>query len=281
MKVIVTGGAGFIGSQIADRLVEEGHQVCVVDNLSSGKRDNVHKDAVFYKVDITDRKFEKVVAFERPEVIIHHAAQVNVSRSLQDPIFDAQVNILGTLNVLNSAKLYGVRKIVYATSPVGISKHTVIHYLEMFRELYKLDFTALCYSNVYGPRQDHTSEGGVVAIFSHKLLSGEVPFIFGDGEQSRDFVYVEDVVRANLLALTEASGETINICTETELTVNELYAKIRDITGSNVDAVYQPQRPGEIQTSSMSNVKARKLLNWKPKVSIDDGLRQTIDFIRS
>ena len=301
-KVLVTGGAGFIGSHIADKLIAEGHQVCVVDNLSTGKRDNVNKDALFYRVDITDRKFEKVVAFERPEVIIHHAAQVDVSKSLTDSIFDAQVNILGALNVLNSAKMYGVRKVIYAASAAeygspaeipltedspkkpmsayGISKHTVIHYLEMYKELFDLDFTALRYSIVYGPRQDHNGEGGVVAIFSAKLLAEEAPFIFGDGGQTRDFVYVGDVADANFLALTEASGQTINISTNTEISINKLFAKMREFAGGTIEPVYQPQRAGEILRSRMTNAKAKKILGWEPQVTLNEGLKNTIEYFK-
>ena len=245
--MLVTGGAGFIGSHVVDALIEEGHSVVVIDDLSSGKREHVHHDAKFHQLDIRSPDLEGVFAEERPEVVNHHAAQVDVRVSMADPIFDADVNILGSLNLLECARSHGVEKLIYASTggavygqpaylpcdedhpvepicPYGISKLAVEHYLYLYRQSYGLEYTILRYANVYGPRQDPFGEGGVVAIFARQMVEGEQVVINGSGEQERDFVYVDDVVRANLVAMERGDGETYNLGRGVGTSVNELFA---------------------------------------------------------
>ncbi|MFD0697141.1 NAD-dependent epimerase/dehydratase family protein [Paenibacillus sp. GCM10027628] len=297
MKILVTGGAGFIASHVTDELIAEGHQVAVVDNLSTGKSENLNEHAAFYHVDISDQQLEDVFEQFQPEVVIHHAAQIDVKFSMQDPIRDSNINIIGSLQVLELSRKYNVRKIIYASSaavygapeflgitelhPIkpqscyGISKHTFEHYLEVYSQLYGLDYTILRYANVYGLRQDPKGEGGVISIFIDKLLARKNPFIHGDGEQTRDFIYVKDVVQANLCALTKGSRLAINIGTNTQTSINQLFSLLCDLSKINMEPVYQASRQGDIQHSRLDNNLAAKCLDWRPNYSLMDGLAET------
>lgn len=299
MKVLVTGGAGFIGSHIVDALVEEEHEVCIIDNLSTGRRENLNDAARFYNIDIRDKGVLDIFKLERFDVVIHEAAQVSVVRSLNDIDLDTTSNIVGSIRVLECARLTGVKKVIYAASaamygnpqylpidekhprgpisPYGISKYTVHHYLEFYRESYGLDFTELVYANVYGPRQDASGEGGVVAIFVDSLVSGKIPKIYGDGEQTRDFIYVGDVARANLAALTRGSGEVCNVSWGEETSINTLFNTVRAAAGVNVEPEYMAFRPGDIRRSCLCNERIRDVLAWQPIVELEQGIGKTFE----
>ncbi len=268
MKVLVTGGAGFIGSHIVDRLVQEGYEVIVVDDLSAGKRKNVNRAARFYKADIRGRWLERVFRKERPAVVSHHAAQINVRRSVEDPVADADINILGMLNVLQNSVTYGVRKVIFASSggavygepeklpvpethplkpssPYGITKAVGEEYLRYFMGASGLQYVCLRYANVYGPRQDPNGEAGVVGIFTQKMLTGEQPVINGNGRQTRDFVNVDDVVEANLAALTKTARGAYNVGTGQETSVNELFRILAKLINPAAREVHGPAKKGE------------------------------------
>lgn len=303
MKFLVTGGAGFIGSHLVDRLIQEGHQVIVVDNLSTGKKKNIHRDAVFYKVDILSDRLERVFQKEKPEVVSHHAAQMDVRRSVADPSFDAKSNIIGLLNLLECAVRNGTRRITFASSggaiygdqqifpapeehptrplsPYGVSKLSSEHYLYYYQKVCGLEYTALRYSNVYGPRQDPFGEAGVVAIFTQKLLKGEQPIINGNGMQTRDYVFVEDVIEANMAVLHSPTNDTFNVGTGKETSVNQLFRYLLDITAANVKEIHGPEKKGEQIRSSLDCQKIHKVLDWEPRVSLQDGLAKTVDYFR-
>jgi UDP-glucose 4-epimerase len=303
MKVLVTGGAGFIGSHIVDRLVEEGHNVVVVDDLSTGKRKNVNRAANLYKLDVQSGRLERVFRNERPNVVLHLAAQVSVRRSVDDPVFDAQVNVLGTMNVLHQAVHHGTRKVVFSSSggaiygeqdtypapeshvtnpisPYGISKLCGEHYLSYFQRISGIQTVSLRYGNVYGPRQDPEGEAGVVAIFIQKMLNNEQPIINGNGRQTRDFVYVDDIVEANLAAMGQESQGTYNVGTGTETSVNELFRMLAGITGTSSKEVHGPAKSGEQMRSVVDPSKIKQELNWDPKVDLAEGLKRTVDFFR-
>ena len=297
MKVLVTGGAGFIGSHLVDEALEEGYDVVTIDNLNNGKLENLNKDAKFYKVDIVDiDNLSLVFEKEKPDYIIHLAAQISLRESLKNPIYDAEQNILGSINILECCRKFNVKKVVYASSaavygfpkylpvdekhpinpfsPYGVSKHTVEHYLQYYHENFEIDYIVLRYSNVYGERQDPLGEAGVIAIFIDKLKKGERPIIFGDGEQTRDFIYAKDVVEANLLALEkETENKVFNISTNTETSVNELFKKIKEIMNSNINPTYEKPIK-EVRNIRLDNSLAEKELNWKPKVELNEGLKK-------
>lgn len=294
MKVLVTGGAGFIGSHIAELLLARGDQVVVVDNLRTGKLANLPSQVTFYHEDITQPLLDGIFRKEKPQVVIHQAAQVSVPRSVADPKLDTQINLAGTINVLEAAKNNGVQKVVFASSaavygepqylpideehpisvqsPYGLAKHTVERYLALYHALYGLEYTVLRYANVYGPRQDGQGEGGVVAIFAHCLSTGLVPTIFGSGEQTRDFVFVQDVAAANVAATTRAAGQTLNISTNQAISVNHLYEKMAESWGVDSPAKRGPSRAGDIEHSILNNAKACQALDWSPKCSLEKGL---------
>lgn len=305
MRVLVTGGAGFIGSNTVDRLVAEGHEVSVVDNLVTGFREQVHPRAHFHEVDITDDAgLAAVFAAERPEAVIHLAAQMDVRVSTREPAYDAKVNILGSLNVIQCSLAAGTRKIVYASSggaiygepgylPVredhpiqplsqyGVTKHTVEHYLFLYAHQEGLRYTALRYANVYGPRQNPSGEAGVIAIFTRSLLLSLPCRIFGDGEQTRDYVYVGDVVAANLMALTAADNEALHIGCGVETSVNDLHRQLSLVCGSQRPAQHEPERPGEVLRISLDPSLAAERLGWRPKVALLEGLEQTVEYLRA
>ena len=297
MKILVTGGAGFIASHLVDRLIDEGHSVVVVDNLSAGRYENVNKSATFYKIDICDfTALELIFKKERPEVVNHHAAQVNVRKSVDTPMYDANVNILGSLNLCELSRKFQVKKFIYAstggavygepkslpvkeTCPVepisqyGVSKHTVEHYLYIFYKLYGLNFTVLRYPNVYGPRQSPHGEAGVIAIFSEQILKNKRPTIFGDGSKTRDYVYVGDIITANMTVLNNSGhGEIYNLGWGREITDYEVFETVRRSLLSNIEPIFGQKRPGEIEHISLDSSKATKALRWKPKITFEEGV---------
>ncbi len=300
MEVLVTGGAGFIGSNIVDGLIEAGHQVIVVDNLSTGKKENLNEQAEFYNLDLRDQKLKEVFKENEISHVIHHAAQIDVQHSINDPLFDAQNNILSTINLLECCKAYNVKKIIYASSaavygepdylpvdeehpikamsPYGISKHTPEHYIKMYNDLYNLKYTIFRYANVYGPRQDPKGEGGVVSIFVYKMQAEERPVIFGDGQQTRDFIYVADLVKANLMALDQGDNVLINISTQSRDSVNDLVDYLNQILPYNLEPIYKEARKGDIRHSSLANTRAKELLDWTPDYDFKSGLKQTVNY---
>jgi len=303
LNILVTGGAGFIGSHVADAYISAGHRVIIVDDLSIGVVENVNPKARFYKIDIRDKELDKVFQDEKIDVVNHHAAQMDVRRSVADPTFDASVNIIGTLNILENCLKYGVRKIIFAStggavygeqdyfpadenhptrplSPYGITKLAVEKYLFYYQAVHGINYVILRYTNVYGPRQNPHGEAGVVAIFTSKLLKGEQPIINGDGKQTRDYVYVGDVVRANLLALDYNSSDTFNVCTGIETDVNTLFKKLNAIVGTNSAEYHGPAKAGEQLRSVCDYQKIRRTLGWEPQVTLDDGLRKTVEFFK-
>jgi UDP-glucose 4-epimerase len=303
MRILVTGGAGFIGSHIVDAFVAAGHQVAVVDNLNTGKLANLNPAASFFQVDIRDaaslaQVFEQV----QPEVISHQAALADVRGSLREPDVYAEVNVIGSIRLLEQARLHGVRKVIYASTggavygepeyvpvredhainpldPYGASKHAVEHYLFLYRHNFGLDYASLRYPNVYGPRQDPHGEAGVVAIFTGKMLAGEPCTINGDGTQQRDFVYVGDVARANLLAATNGSG-IYNIGSGVGTDVNAIFAGLKQAAGYTQDALYGPAKLGEVYKIYLDAAKARAELGWESTVSVVDGLRRTVEYFQ-
>ena len=302
-KILVTGGAGFIGSHVVDRLLELGHEVAVVDDLTSGRAANLSPAAKFYDTDIAGPALDDVLRAERPEVVCHYAAQISVPQSMRDPVADAGTNILGSLNLLQSCVRNGVRKVVYTSSggaiygeprylpcdeahPVnplsfyGASKYAVEKYLYVYRLEHGLDYTALRLGNVYGPRQDPTGEAGVVAIFAQAMLEGRPITIFGTGEQERDFVYVRDVVEASVAALDKGGGESYNIATGTGTSINRIYELLKEGAGYAGEASHGPARPGDVFRIYLDVAKAREGLGWEPRYSLEDGLRETLQWFR-
>ncbi len=304
MKILITGGAGFIASQIQDAYLQAGHDVVVVDDLSHGRRENLDPRAKFYQVDIRSPELERIIAAEKPEVVSHHAAQMEVKRSVDDPIFDAEVNVLGGLRVLKSAVDAGARKIVFSSSggtvygeqqvfpateehstdplsPYGVTKLTFEKYLKFFHVQYGLEYVCLRYANIYGPRQDPHGEAGVVAIFAQRLLAGKAPVIYGSGTNTRDYVYVGDVVDANVRALGQVPSGAYNIGTATETDVLTLVRILKELTGSRLEAQHGPARPGEQLRSSLSARLAAEKLGWTPRMALHDGLARTVEFFRA
>ncbi|MHB8781213.1 MAG: SDR family NAD(P)-dependent oxidoreductase [Candidatus Geothermincolia bacterium] len=312
MKVTVTGGAGFIGSNLTDALLERGHNVVVVDNLSTGRFENLLnvKDAArekrfaFFHMDIRDPAVAVAIKEQEVDAVIHLAAQMDVRNSVADPVNDAEINIIGTINLLRLCTQAGVKKFIntssggciygepetfpvkedapkWATSPYGVSKNAADLYIRYFSQAYGMDFTTLALANVYGPRQNPFGEAGVVAIFGGKMLAAETPLIFGNGDQTRDFVYVGDVVDAYIRALESGSGELINIGTCQETSVNELYRLIQELTAFEEPPEYMPERAGELFRTCLAIGKAEKVLGWTPSTSMRQGLEKTLDWLRT
>ncbi|HLA98600.1 MAG TPA: NAD-dependent epimerase/dehydratase family protein [Anaerolineales bacterium] len=304
MKVLVTGGAGFIGSHVVDAYLEDGYEVVIVDDLSTGRLANINPGAKFIQMDICDPRLSEVFERERPDYVNHHAAQMDVRRSMVEPLFDAQVNVVGSLNLLECSRKYAVKRFVYISTggavygepeylpcdeahpiqpicPYGASKHTVEHYLYMYAFNYSLEYTVLRYPNVYGPRQDPYGEAGVVAIFCGQMLKEEQVVINGDGEQRRDFVYVGDCARANLLALTVPHPSGIfNLGSGRGTTVNAIFCELKAITGYSRDAQHGPEKLGETRTIYLDARKAREELSWAPQVGLREGLELTVEYFR-
>lgn len=306
MKILVTGGAGFIASHIVDAYIGLGHDVVVFDNLSTGRIEFINKKAKFYQLDITDRKaVKKVLGKEKPVVINHHAAQISVRNSVDDPVNDCQINLVGLLNLLEEGRVNGLKKIITASSggvvygeaeviptpenyvplkplsPYGVSKLASEYYLYFYHRIYGIPYVALRYSNVFGPRQNPHGEAGVVAIFSQKLLNQEIPVINGDGRQTRDYVFVEDVVVANVSALKiDATGE-YNIGTSRETDVNQLFKLIKSAVGTHILATHGKPKAGEQKRSCLNNSKAKKYLKWLPRYTLEQGLAKTVEYFKS
>lgn len=305
LRILVTGGAGFIGSHVVDIYKSQGHAVAVLDDLSHGKRENVPADVPLYRVNMCDsHDVVNVFSQFQPEVLNHHAAQIDVRKSVADPAYDAYINIIGSLNLFQLCLQFGIKKVIFAStggaiygqqesfparedhptkplSPYGIAKLTVETYLSFYRTQHRLNAVCLRYANVYGPRQDPLGEAGVVAIFSHKLLAGDQPFINGDGKQTRDYVYVGDVAKSNLLALNYDESDTFNIGTGIETDVNGLYSLLNEIIGTEMKPMHGPALSGEQRRSSIDASKAEACLGWKPTKSLLEGLGKTVDSIRS
>ena len=305
MKILVTGAAGFIASHVADAYVGAGNEVVILDDLSRGAKRNVNPKARFYQCDIRDREaVESIFLAEKPGIVNHHAAQMDVRRGVREPHFDAQVNILGSLNVIESAVAHGARRFIYAATagagygepkqipvpenypinpitPYGISKHTVEHYLFTFQFLYGLQYVVLRYGNVYGPRQSSRGEAGVFAIFSEQMLSGIQPAIYGDGQKVRDYVFVSDVVRANVAALANGTNEIFNIGSGVATKDFEIFEQVRNLLGkTEIQPQYVPRRPGEIDRISLDISKAARLLDWAPQVPLDEGAQRTVRYFQ-
>jgi UDP-glucose 4-epimerase len=305
MRIVVTGGAGFIGSHIVDAFCDEGHEVVVVDSLWShggGRRENIPDGVSFVHMDIRDDGIGRIFSEFKPEIVCHHAAQHSVAIGMRDPKLDANVNVIGMLNVLDAAVKAGTRKVIFASSaatygdvdampvdesspqhpvsPYGITKMVTEHYLRFFQSEHGLDYTALRYGNVYGPRQDPNGEAGVIAIFLGKFLQKQGVRIDWDGEQTRDYVYVGDVVRANVAALTRGSGEIYAIGAGKKTSVNQVYQAIVEVTGFEAPITRAPRRPGDAREVYFNPAKAMRELGWEARVSLIDGMRKTYDYFR-
>ena len=303
-KILITGGAGFIGSHVADGYLACGHEVVVVDDLSTGHRRNLPDRARFYEADLTDGdELALILQSEKPEIVNHHAAQKSVRMSVEDPAEDARINIIGSLRLLELSRRVGVRKVLFSStggaiygeatqiptpeeypawpvSPYGVAKLSVEHYLFYYAEQFGLPSVVLRYANVYGPRQDPHGEAGVVAIFGERLLAGQETVIYGDGEQTRDYVYVADLVRANVAALGDAVRGTFNIGTGVETTVNELYRQLLAVMGQERPARAAPPRAGEQRRSAVDIRKAAREMDWRPEVTLREGLARTVAYFK-
>ncbi len=311
MRILVTGGAGFIGSHVVDRYIENGHEVTVVDNLMTGKRENVNGDARFLEMDVQDPELNEVFANGRFDVVNHHAAQIDVRVSVSDPMKDARINVLGFLNIMENVRRHNVGRTVIVSSggviygetpgdpatevflkrpfsPYGVTKYASELYLFYYHRVHDIKGVTLRYSNVYGPRQDPFGEAGVVAIFSKNLHRGEALTIYGDGEQERDYVFVRDVVNANMVvteAELEDTVETVddmafNVGTGIPSTVNQLAALMKEIAGSDTSPVYAPERPGELLRNYLDYTRLKNTLGWEPGVTFRDGLEETYNWFR-
>jgi UDP-glucose 4-epimerase len=304
MKVLVTGGAGFIGSHVADRLLSAGHEVVILDDLSTGHVEHLNPAARFYQMDIQSPWLDELFKIERPEAVLHEAAQASVRRSVEDPGFDASVNVLGTVTLLQASVRHGVRRFLFAStggalygdadviptpedyptlpvSPYGASKLATEVYLRTFHALHGLSYAALRYANVYGPRQDPHGEAGVVAIFARRLLSGETARINGDGKQTRDFVYVGDVSEANARALTSDAVGSFNVGTGVETDINTIFQLLKRLAGNNQAEVHGPPMPGEQRRSVIDARKIEKVMGWRPQTSLEAGLDATVRYFRA
>lgn len=306
MKILVTGGAGFIGSHVVDEYIKAKHEVAVIDNLSTGNFENINPRAKFYKTDIKNHhNLDRIFKQFKPDIVNHHAAQAEVRRSIDDPLFDAHTNIIGGLNILHCCIKYKIKKIIYANtggalygqvparllpvkenfpikpeSPYGMSKFAFENYLDLYSRLYGLKYTSLRYANIYGPRQNPLGEAGVVAIFGGLMLAGKTPKIFGDGRQTRDYLYVGDVARANLTALKKGANQKINLGTGIETNVNRLYRLIAAEANFKVKPIRAPAVKGELRRAAQDFTLAKKILNWQPKTALTEGIKKTVEYIR-
>ncbi|MEM4368526.1 MAG: SDR family NAD(P)-dependent oxidoreductase [Candidatus Anstonellales archaeon] len=307
MKILITGGAGFIGSNLVDECVKRGWDVVIVDNLSSGKKENINNKAKFYQVDITDfEKLKDIFKKEKPEVVDHHAAQIDVRKSVVSPQYDANINILGSLNLLQLSIEYKTKKFIFASSggtiygeckdkkppkesniplpecPYGCAKAAVELYMRYYNKVYGLSTISLRYANVYGPRQDPLGEAGVIAIFINRMLKNEDVFIFGNGNQMRDFVYVKDVVDANIKSIMIKKDFAIyNVGTGKAVSINDIFKNLKKLLNYSKSPIYKPPRKGEIFKSYLNISLIKKELNWQPKTSLQEGLKEVINYFKS
>lgn len=300
MKCLVTGGAGFIGSHLVDKLIEQNHKVVIIDNLSTDKKENLNPKADFYKIDIQEERISQIFKKEKPEIIFHLAAQINLRKSVENPIEDAKINILGSLNILENCRKFKIKKIVFAStggaiygeadviptpedypvfplSPYGIAKLTTEKYLNYYYKVFGLPFVSLRLANVYGPRQNSKGEAGVVAIFCDKMLTGKQPIINGNGKQTRDFVYVEDVIGASILAMKKNKSGIFNIGTAKETDVNTIFEMLKKIIRSTCKEIHGPGQKGEQKRSCLDYSKAKKELGWQPKYRLEEGIKETLN----
>lgn len=301
MRIIVTGGAGFIGSHIVDEIIKNDNECFIIDNLSRGKKENINNEAKFFKMDIREKNLEDIFKEIKPDIVYHLAAQIDVRKSLEDPFFDLDVNVSGTLNLLDLSVRYNVKKFIFAStggaiygnklnstertypkplSPYGLTKLTSENYIRIYREWYGLRYTILRFANVYGPRQSPEGEAGVVAIFITKLLNDENPIIYGKGKMLRDYIFVEDVVRASVLAIDKGDNEILNIGTGKSISVNELYKNLTRVCGVYKEPIFKPKRKGEANISGLNVNKAKRVLGWNAEISIKDGLKKTFDWFK-
>ena len=304
MKILVTGGAGFIGSNLADALIADGNKVTIIDDLSMGKLENIPEKAEFHKVDICSAAVDKIFEKGKFDRVFHLAAQMDVRKSVANPAFDAEINILGGINLLQASVKHDVGKCIFSStggaiygeqdyfpadedhplrpiSPYGISKLAFEKYLYYYKLEHDLNYIALRYANVYGPRQNEAGEAGVVAIFCSRLLRSEKAVVFGDGLQTRDFVFVDDVVKANILAMRHDESTAFNVGTGIEININELYEKVKKATGSSQKRINEPAKPGEQLRSCIAFEKIKSALGWSPSVDIDSGILKTVEFFKS
>ena len=303
-KALVTGGAGFIGSHLVDRLIFEGFRVAIVDDLSAGSLKNLNPAATFYHSDITQSSVDEIFSREQPDIVFHLAARVSVTFSAQNPVDNAEVNVIGTLRLLDAARRMGLEKFIFSStggaiygnpeenpcseetpalpiSPYGLSKYMAEQYIDLFHRLYRLNYTNLRYGNVYGPRQDPHGEAGVISIFIQSMLDGSQPRIFGDGTQERDFVYVGDIVEANIRAIDGGHNCTLNIGSGEGTSVNRLYELLQDAVNYYWEAEHRPRRPGEVHRISLDCAEALNQLGWSPQISLLEGLQRTVEYCRS
>ena len=302
-KVLVTGGAGFIGAHLVAGLLQSDYAVAVVDNLSTGQLRNLNHQATFYHAELNDDRIDQILQRERPEIVFHLAAQSSVRQSALNPVADAGSNILGTIRLISAAAAAGVDKVIYSSTggaiygdpdtipcdeatpvnpltPYGLSKRVGEQYLELFHRVYGLDYTILRYANVYGPGQNPHGEAGVVAIFAGMMTEGKRPQIYGNGLQERDFVFVSDVVDANLAAVRRGNGGTYNIGAGEPVSVAQIYALLQELTGFEEPPVYRPRRAGEVLKIALDSGRAARELNWQPQITLAEGLRRTVDYVR-
>ena len=303
MRTLVTGGAGFIGSHVVDRYLQAGHDVVVVDDLSTGRRDNLNPNARFHEVDICTDAFDEVFQQERPDVVCHLAAQINVTRSVEEPVLDAKVNVLGLIRLLQLAVANETKRIIFSStggaiygafkdfpateatppeplSPYAVSKFAGEEYLRMYTRMYGLTHVILRYTNVFGPRQVAHGECGVCAVLTELMMQGKQPTLYGFGEPIRDYVYVGDVAEANLLALDAGDNECLNICSGRPTTVVEVFEAVKEAIGFDQEPLLKPLRPGEVEKSLADNTRARSVLGWEPRVGLREGLAETVKAFR-
>ncbi len=300
MKILVTGGAGFIGSHVVDAYIKEGHDVVIIDDFSTGDKKNLNQKAKIYSCDINSPELIEIFEKEKPDIVNHHAAQMNVRYSVEDPINDAQINIIGLLNVLNCCIKTNVKKIIFISSggamygdaktiptpestypeplsPYGLAKFVGEEYVKLFYRLYGLKYIILRYANVYGPRQNPKGEAGVVAIFIDRIIENKQPIIYGDGNQTRDYVYVMDIVEANLLSLTKGDNQAFNIGTGRETSVNELLKILLQVMNKEVKLIFEPERQGEIERGALDCTTAKNILGWQAKHTLQQGMQNTFE----
>jgi UDP-glucose 4-epimerase len=305
MNILVTGGAGFIGSHIVDQLIAQGHQVIIIDNLVTGQQDLINPAAIFYQEDITNaQKVEEIIQKHQIQIICHQAAQLDVRKSVQDPQYDANVNIIGTINLFEAARKHGVTKVVFASSggaiygdtdilptpethptdpisPYGVAKLVMEKYAHYYKTIYNIDYTALRYSNVYGPRQNTQGEAGVIALFISKMLQNQQCYINGDGNNTRDFVYVQDVVESNIQAILGNLSGSYNISNSTQTNINQIFDILHQLTNTTITRQNREAKLGEQQHSCLSYDKIHQAINWQPQTNLQQGLLQTVEYFRS